>query len=338
MSVLYTCGNTNLNTVKLVAISIKTITGQNGGTPVSKVVLFSSPDTLKDNLLREQVNIYEEFLGEHIRIEKVHLSSDGLGKSEDFSAVFKDDALKYVDLTNGQKAATAQLYLTASLLKIDNIYYISLLCPPNEIPDNPVWEEHYKYIKLPPFSGMSSLARLSYFDLMFYMEEIEKIFIGVSENSFLFKMSNDLRKSIFSFFQGDNFRSAVADATTSTEVFINEILDFLINYSPAQRFAKNFNIALAEQRDPLGAISYFFKIYSLQSSKNRDYFDKSLEAILTVPGLLTPLKTFRNISAHAGISSHKFEANEVRVCINLALESFRCAKASEEFWKKLLAR
>ncbi|MFB2839533.1 hypothetical protein [Floridanema evergladense] len=337
MAVLYTCGNTNLNTVKLVAIAIKTLTEQNGSLPISKVVLFSSTETLKDNLFTEQVKIYEQFLG-HIRIEQVRLTSDGLGTTEDFTAVFREDAYKYVDLTNGQKAVTAQLYLTASLLRINNIYYISLLFPPSEIPENPVWGQHYEYVKLPPFTGISNLSRLSYFDLIFYLEEIETIFVGVNENSFLYKISKDLRKSIFSFFQGDNFRSAVADATTSSEVFINELLYFLISYSPAQKFANDFEIDLVRQKDPLGAITFFFRQYSEKSSKQRGYIDKDLESILTVPGLLTPLRMFRNISAHAGISHHKFEANEVRVCINLALEIFRCAKASEAFWKRLLAR
>lgn len=338
MSVLYTCGSTNLNTVRLVAIAIKTLTEQNRSTPISKVVLFSSPESLKDNLFAEQVSLYEAFLGNQIRIEKVPLSSDGIGKAEDFAAVFKENRLKYVDLTNGQKSVTAQLYLTASLLRIENIYYISLLFPPREIPDEPVWGQHYEYIQLPPFTGIADLSRLSYFDLIFYLEEIDKIFSGVSESSFLKRISNDLRKSIFSFFQGDNFRSAVVDATTSSEVFINDLLDFLMHYPKALRFSNAFDIDLKKQKDPLGAVTFFFRIYSERSSKEQVYVDKNLDSLLTVPSLLTPLRMFRNISAHAGISSHQFEANEVRVCINLALESFRCARASQEFWSKLSRR
>ncbi|MCT7949021.1 hypothetical protein NG798_04410 [Ancylothrix sp. C2] len=338
MSVLYTCGNPNLNTVKLVALAIKTLAEQNQSNPISKVVLFSSPETLIDNLFTEQVNLYKAFLGNQIRIEQVPLSNDGIGRAEHFTAVFKEDSIKYVDLTNGQKSVTAQLYLTASLLRLKNIYYISLLCPPKEIPDEPVWGQHYEYVQLPPFTGIADISRLSYFDLIFYLEEIEKIFAGVPEDSFLKRISNDLKKSIFSFFQGDNFRSAVVDATTSSEVFINDLLDFLISYRPAQRFSSDFGIDLERQRDPLGAITFFFIKYSQISSKNRDYVDKNLESILTVPGLLTPLRTYRNISAHAGISPHKFEVNEVRLCINLALESFRCARASQEFWSKLLRR
>lgn len=196
MSVLYTCGNINLNTVRLVAIAIRTLIEQNTSDPISKVVLFSSHEALKDNLFTEQVDLYREFLGNEIRIEVVPLSSDGIGKAEDFTAVFKEDSLKYVDLTNGQKSVTAQLYLTASLLRIENIYYISLLFPPREIPDEPVWGQHYEYIQLPPFTGIADLSRLSYFDLIFYIEEIDKIFAGVPESSFLKRIGDDLRKSI----------------------------------------------------------------------------------------------------------------------------------------------
>ncbi len=311
MSVLYTCGNTNLKTVELVAIAIKTLTEQNQSNPISKVVLFSSPETLIDNLFTEQVKLYEAFLGNQIRIEKVPLSNDGIGRAEHFTAVFKEDSIKYVDLTNGQKSVTAQLYLTASLLRLENIYYISLLCPSKEIPDKPVSGEHYKYVQLPPFTGIADLSRLSYFDLIFYLEEIEKIFAGVPEDSFLKKISNDLRNSIFSFFQGNNFRSAVADATTSSEAFIKALFDFLRNYLPAKKFSSEFYIDLERQKDSLGAISFFFKEYSKISSKEQKYVDTNLEPILTVPGLLTPFRTYRNISAHSGSSPHNFEANEV---------------------------
>lgn len=341
MTILYTCGNTNLKTVRLVAIAVKSLTGQDKSKLISKVVIFSSSETSEEPYYTEQAKIYEEVLGKHIRIEKVPLSGCGLGKVEDLTAVFNDDSSKYVDLTNGQKAATAQLYLTASLLQINNIYYISLLCDPEAIPTNsePIWGKHYEYIRLPPFTNISSLSRLSYFDLIFYLEEIEKIFVDVPKNSFLYKISRDLRKSILTFFQGDSFRSAVSDATTSSEVLINELIVYLKDdqNKPAKELANKFKINF-KQKDPLGAISYFFRIYSEKSSKETNYFDENLEALVTVPGMLTPLRIFRNLSAHAGISSHEFEANEVRICINLALECFRCAKASPQFWKRIQQR
>ncbi|MDC0835592.1 hypothetical protein POG22_21750 [Geitlerinema sp. CS-897] len=336
MAVLYTCGNINLNTVKLVATAVKTLLDRDKNQPILKVVVFSSPEINK--IFIEQEEIYRNFLGRDIRIEKVSLDSEGLAKAEDFTEVFKNDSLKYVDLTNGQKAVTAQLYLAASLLRIENIYYISLLCSPKEIPDRPNWGQHYEYTKLPPFTGISSISRLSYFDLVFYLEEIDNIFAEIKQISFLHKISNDLRKGVLSFFQGDNFRSAVSDATTSSEVFINELLEFLRIYPPAKVFANDFGIDLLKQKDSLGAISFFFRKYSEMSGKKRSYIDKNLDSLLTIPGLLTPLRSFRNLSAHAGMSSHQFKSNEVRISINLALECFRCAKASEEFWKRLLAR
>lgn len=334
MSILYTCDNINLNTVELVANAIKSLLEINQEAPVSKVVIFS-PEKSQYDVFIQQVNVYEKILGDSIRLEKVPLSMKEAGNTDNLTVVFKEDDSKYIDLTNGQKFLTAQLYLTASLLRIQNIYYASLLTNPQEWSSKPVWEKDYEYIQLPPFTGLSTLSRLSYFDLIFYIEEIEKIFQDCPKNSFLKKAENDLKKSILSFFQGDNFRSAVLDATISSEAVIRDLFTFLKDYPPAQRFSRDHKIYLTEQQDPLGAITYFFRRYSESSSHKRDY---NLEAIVTVPGLLTPLRFFRNISAHAGTSAHKFEANEVRVCINLALEIFRRAKASREFWKKLSER
>jgi len=338
MAILYTCSNTNLNTVKLVAIAVKSLSEHNESPPVSKVVIFSLSEETKDDIFAEQAKIYEKVFGKSTRTEKVPLAMNGLGDTDGFTEVFKADGLKYVDLTNGQKSITSQLYLTASLLRVENIYYVSLLCPPKELPDMPIWGQHYEYVKLPPFTGISSISKLSYFDLVFYLEEIEEIFANTKNNLFLHKISDDLKKSVLSFFQGDNFRSAISDSTTSSEVFINELLIFLQVYPVAQEFSSSFGIDLRRQKDPLGAITFFFKIYSEKSCNNRNYVDENLEVLSTIPGLLTSLRMFRNIAAHSGISSHKFKADEVRICINLALECFRCAKTSKEFWKRLLAR
>jgi hypothetical protein len=334
MSVLYTCGNKNLNSVKLVANAIKKLISENENDSLSKIVLFSA-ETTRDNIFTDQVNIYKRILGDRIRIEDVTLSADGTGESADFTAVFNEDSLKYVDLTNGQKYITAQLYLAASLIQIKNIYYASLLRSPAEMPEDPSWGNDYEYIQLPPFTGIANLSRISYFDFIFYIEEIDIIFDGTPDNSFVWRMRNDLKKSVSSFFQGDNLCSAVSDATKSSEALITYLLDFLRSYLPAIQFSNDFGIRLYGQQDPLGAISFFFNKYSKETSGNRNYMDDSLEPILTVPSLLTPLRSFRNIAAHSSMSSHKFEVSEVRICINLALEIFRCARSSKDFWKNL---
>ena len=337
MTILYTCTNTNLKTVKLVANASNLIFSKSEDTKISKVVLFSSPEN-SNYILFQNWEIYQKILGEEIRIERVPLDEKGLCKTANFVEVFNNSYNKCLDLTNGQKATTSQLYHVASLLKIDSIYYTSLLLSPKELPDNPVMGKHYEYLKLPPLTNVSDLTSLTYFDLIFYMEEIENIFWEVPENSFLSEVSNDLRKSVSSFFKGDSYRSAISDATTSTERLINDLIEFLQNYLPAQQFSQEFGIKF-KQKDPLGIISYFFRTYSQNVVTKQDkYFDENLASISTLHGLLSSLRMFRNISAHSAMSHHKFRAHEVRICINIALESFRCVKASQEFWKKLLAK
>lgn len=338
MAILYTCSNTNLNTVKLVATAVRLLCERNKSTSILKVVIFSSSKEVEDDNLSEQVKVYKEVFEDSIRTEEVPLGSNGLGNVENFTEVFKTDACRYVDLTNGQKSLTSQLYLIASLLCIENIYYISLKCQPKELPASPIWGEHYEYEQLPPFTGISSISKLSYFDLVFYFQEIKDIFSDSENSDFLKKIDSDLQKSVLSFFQADNLRSAVTDATTSSEVLINELLIFLKQYQPAQDFSGKFKIDLHRQQDPLGAVTFFFKTYSREAGSNQEYIDENLEALLTVPGLLTPLRFFRNIAAHSGNSTHEFKSDEVRICINLALECFRCVKASKQFWERLSYR
>lgn len=334
MSVLYTCSNINHSTVRLVANSIRNLTMESDEVSIRKVVIFYSLEKPEDNIAN-QIEVYKEILGSQIRIEQVPLSNSQLAASEDLVAVFNDKSQKYVDLTNGQKITTAKLYMAASLLRLENMYYASLKVKPQEIPDVPLMGKHYEYIKLPAFTDISNLSKLGYFDLIFYLEEIEKIFCEVHQSFFLEKMSFDLRESVVSSFQRNNFRSAVSSATTGSEPLIKYLLAFLEEYPKAQEFSNQFGIKLGEYKDPLGEISYFFKQYSLKTNTQKKYIDKNLEAIVTLPSLLTPLRNFRNLSAHSGVSSHLFQANEARVCINLAVEVFRCAKSSQEFGKKL---
>ena len=143
MAILYTCSNTNLNTVKLVAIAVKSLSEHNESPPVSKVVIFSLSEETKDDIFAEQAKIYEKVFGKSTRTEKVPLAMNGLGDTDGFTEVFKADGLKYVDLTNGQKSITSQLYLPASLLRVENIYYVSFIFPPKELPDYTIWGKKY---------------------------------------------------------------------------------------------------------------------------------------------------------------------------------------------------
>lgn len=338
--ILFTSGNTNLNTVRLVAFAMKEQLIRDQNPPLQKIVLFASPQTRTSELYTQQMTIYEEILGAEVSLERVSVGDDGLAKIEDFTRVFREPGEKYVDLTNGQKTTTAQLYLAASLLKIDHIFSISLIVNPGHFPEQPVRGEHYNYIHIPPFAHLTNLSRLSYFDFIFYMEELDTSFCDIHSQSSLAHIKTDLRQAIIDFFQQSSSKSAITNATTCVDLFISTLHHFLQDYQFARDFSANHEIYLDKQKDVLGAITFFFKLYAEQTANHSEWWrrDDNLEAILTIPGLLSSLRTFRILAVHSGSSSHRFQSNEIRICLNLALECFRCARTSELFWERLKLR
>lgn len=323
MTILYTSGNKNLSTVRLVAKAVKEQLHDDKCQPVRRIVLFNSP-----GVNSTQTRIYREIFGS-IPIDDIPLEVEGLGDSQVFTEAFQLEGLKHLDLTNGQKTTAAQLYLAASLLGLDRIFYLSLKKASNEIPENPLQGHDYTYIKIPRFSSISNLAKLSYFDLIYYLEEIESIFLGISQNGFLFRTKRDLRKAVTTFFKEDSFRSAISDATIFVENTIALLLVFLREYPQAKRFSSSHNINF-NQKDPLGVISYFFRQYSEYGDG-----DSNLDLLVAVPGLLSALRSFRNLSAHSGRVARDFQANEARVTINMAIECLRCLRSSNAVWELL---
>jgi hypothetical protein len=321
MTILYTSGNKNLSTVRLVAKAVKDQLQNENDQPVRRIVLFNSP-----GVNSTQTQIYRDIFGS-VPIDDILLQVEGLGDSQVFTEAFRLEGLKHIDLTNGQKTTAAQLYLAASLLGLDRIFYLSLKKASDQLPKNPVLGQDYTYIKIPIFSPISSLAKLSYFDLIYYLKEIESIFDGVEQDGFLSRTKRDLCKAVTTFFQEDSFRSAISDATTFVENTIIQLLSFLREYPTAKKFSSSHSIDF-RQKDPLGAITYFFRQYSEHSGG-----DLNLDRLVAVPGLLSALRSFRNLSAHSGRISRDFQANEARVTINMAIECLRCLQSSSAVWK-----
>jgi len=337
MTILYTSSNTNLKTVNLTAHAVRETVKTAGFAPVHTIVIFASQHTVEGEDLTKNQHIYRKHFGTSLVFELIPLDDDGLATVSNFVQAFKaDDDTKIVDITNGQKAITAQLYVAASLLKVTNIFYASLRVKSADLSDSPILGKDYDYLRLPPFTGLPDFAKLSYFDLVFYLEEVDRIFVGVKPDSFLSKTSRDLRKAILSFFDGNSLRSSVSDATTSSEMLIKELKRFLETTSSAKQFVEDSGEKYKPPSDPLGESTYFFKKYDEKSRHERRLRNEDLEALITVPGLLTPFRDFRNLAAHSGASLHEFQPNEVRICINLAIELFRCSRSSQAFWSALV--
>lgn len=322
MAILYTIGNINLHTVELVAKSIKELKPR---IIIHKVVIFDSAES--ERLQNKQVEIYRKYFGNFIR-EGIQVNSDGSIDTSHLFYVFANDEEKIVDLSNGQKFTSSLLFMAANLCQIDRIYYLMLKTSPKE---GMLSGRDYDYIKMRPVDCVSKLAKISYFDLIYYNDEMQELFTESEKNTNgpLKVIYEGLNSGIREFFSGTDFRSVVANVTIGTEKIINSLISFLQYDEECRKFCLENHISITANRDPVGILTYFSRKYVKNGRK------KEILALASVPNLIASLREYRNISAHYSENGFELTENQGRIVINLCIEVIKSIHENSDFWEFL---
>ncbi len=325
MRTFYTIGNLNYSTVNLVAQAICTKFGTKA---FDKLVLLNSPESEKKQA--SQISIYRKYITTDFSVVGVTIDSEGKIKLRDLIDIFSSNNEKIVDLSNGQKITSSILYMAASLCSVNDIYNLVLHKPPQELPQKPVEGIDFDYVKLGKFVGLESLAKISYFDLIYYKEETEQIFDEkCASNSLYNKSKQGILKGISDFFghQMDG-RSAISNITVGNEGLIETFHQFIIQNPFAIKFAGTCGFQLDMNCDPVGHLQRFYRDYTKYEKK--PIFE--LSVLRTLPALVSTMREYRNLTAHSSKHTHEFTSDEVRISINMMLEAFKCAKKNDELW------
>lgn len=315
MSALYVIGNTNLNTVETVISSIVKVKND-----FSKIFILNS--SAAHEVLDRQMTIYSKYLGD-VRYEELLLEHDGSIDQNKLISIFKEHECRFIDLTHGLKTTASILYMVANLCGIENVYYLMKKA-----------NDESEYIKIQKFCNAQSLAKFSFFDLIYYNDEIDEIFKDVisqsQDNSFFGKTYDELKIAVTDFFINCNYKNTIASATSGNEVVIKKLLEYLQGNSASSRFAVNYSIDLFdERRDPVGIMTFFYKEYM---KNGRDSVIMNLHC---VPWLLSTLREFRNGAAHYLRHGHVFTYGEARVVINMSIEMYKILQKNPELWSSL---
>lgn len=325
MAVLYTIGNVNLHTVELVAKAVRESEPQ---IMIHKLVIFDSPESEK--LQNEQIEIYRRYFGNFIR-EGIRINNDGSIDTSMLFYVFANDEEKIVDLSNGQKSTSSLLFMAANLCRIDRIYYLMLKGRPKEVL---LSGRDYDYIKMRKIDCVGKLAKISYFDLIYYNDEMQKLFSESERklNGPLKVIYEGLNSGIKEFFSGTDFRSVVANVTIGNEKIINSLIAFLQYDEDCRQYCLENNIFITANRDPVGILTYFSRKYVKNGTK------KEILALTTVPNLVASLREYRNISAHYSENDIELTEDQGRIVINLCIEVIKCIHANSDFWEFMKKR
>lgn len=325
MAILYTIGNINLHTVESVAKAIRESMPQ---VIIHKIVIFDSTESEK--LQNEQIEIYRKYFGNFIR-EGIQIDTDGSIDTSKLFYAFANDEEKIVDLSNGQKSTSSLLFMAASLCQIDRIYYLMLKTKPKK---GMISGLDYDYIKMRKVDCVGKLAKISYFDLIYYNDEMLKLFTEDERKTDgpLKVIYEGLNTGIKEFFASIDFRSVVSNVTIGNEYIINSLVAFLQFDKDCQRYCKQNNIRFLEGRDPVGILTYFSRKYVKNGTK------KEILALTTVPNLVASLREYRNIAAHYSENDIEFTEDQGRIVINLCIEVIKCIHANFDFWEFMKTR
>lgn len=329
MKIFCTIGNLNFNTIDLVAKSVRSKFGENA---FDKLVILNSKESEK--VQNEQVDIYRKYIKTGFSVLGINVFDDGKIRIKDLIDIFSMDGDKIIDLSNGQKVTSALLYMAASLCNIKDIYYLILHKAPRELPPKPVESVDYEYCQMGKFEGAESFAKISYFDLVYYQDEVNAIFDEeLPADSLYEKAKRGLRKGISDFFGNyADGRSAINNVTISNEGMMGVFLSFLKNEPTARDFAERNGVALYDEKKyVIGRIQFFYKKYT----RSDEELKQSIVVLRTIPSLMSTIREYRNLTAHSSRNTHEFTSDEVRIAINIMLEIFKCAKKNDLLWSMI---
>lgn len=325
MAILYTIGNINLKTVELVAKAVREAEPR---IIIHKVVIFDSPESEKFH--SEQIEIYKRYFGNFIT-EAIRINDDGSIDTSLLFYVFANEEEKIVDLSNGQKSTSSLLFMTANLCQIDRIYYLMLKTAPKEVM---LSGRDYDYIKMRQVDCVSKLAKISCFDLIYYNDEMQKLFSESERkaNGPLKVIYEGLNCGIKEFFSGTDFRSVVANVTIGNEKIINSLISFLQYDDDCRQYCSENDICITTSRDPVGILTYFSRKYVKNGMK------KEILALAAVSNLIASLREYRNISAHYAENGIELTEDQARIVINLCIEVIKCIHENSDFWEFIKKR
>ena len=320
---LYVISNINMRTVELVASCLSRRYKEG----FKQIVIFESREAEKFE--QEQTEIYRKYFCDFEK-RTVLLNEDGSIPPDHLYSVFNISGNRVVDLSNGPKVTTSSLFLASSLCRVDDIYCLIFHTQPTQ---NMMEGTDFEYIKLRNMEGIERLAKISYFDLIYYTEDINSLITDEDKmnSSSLTAIYQGMIGGISGFFTGTADANAVIyNLTIGTDTIVDAFLNYLQNNSKARSFAASNNINLSYNGDPIGILSRFYKIYTRNFGS-----DPELICLCTVPGLLSGLRDYRNISAHYANNSATLTDDNARTVINMQIEVMKCLHDNNDLWRSL---
>ena len=328
-------GNINGDTFKKVLEKLKEELNKNKNDNIININYHMYIVDTKESYskMEEEIHKIRNIFGEDAIITEVVLD-DNLGNTYDQLTEIVKIAIRIhgkdsviVDLTNGQKIYSAVLYAVSSLIGIDSIYQLIKN-------DN----GGYEYKKIPKFNKILELPKIGKFEILYYMEELEKIFNDIFDRlnnknpkdkdasvdgSFIEYCYNRIKDGILKYFETiiheeDDYQSSITETTKWVEGAIYIVHEFVTS-----RCGCNFSSSKTAG-----------KIENIERCIKHDNNRKCPKDLRGIPHILEYLWQYRNIVSHHSTIRYKLSKREAVIAIKLSLEFFNRTKEVDDLLEK----
>ncbi len=318
---LITCDNPRIETMRTVLYVARL------RFPAIDKVFFI--ETTPSKKLVERTQAALDYLGSDLQLgqrcfapDRLHSELPGLLADRMRHAGGRDRLV--VDMTNGTKMMSSVLYASASLLKIENLFFINVDYDARTKPPEQLEEDDYTTQLLAPIQQDRKVGRAGLFEVLYYRDGFENSLSGIDSTKLRRQytrssLRTDLLGAVDSYFN-DQHRTCVARLGVLAEALAEDLCHGVSQKAgaaitrkvPRDNARKSVDWLRVEFSEPLRAA-----LAKDNDGTNLRDFQRALAPLATADTILDQLRPLRNFSMHpyAGIPG----AAESRVALHSML-------------------
>jgi hypothetical protein len=322
---LITAGNPNLDTLA----SVLVVAQRHFQTKLRKIFLIDTEGSQRDSkgrsLEADRIELVRRLTSRTAAIHVRFLERDGIASElprivADELRVFPQDEV-IVDMTNGTKLLSGLLYATASLLKIEKLFFLAVSSEARSKPAEDLAENDYRVDVLPPLSEVQRLGPIGYFELIYYREEAERRLLklrnaGLQSDYLDRTLDRAVQSVIETFFLG-RFQHCIAEAGQVGEALAMEIFRLIsktgqanqskVRHQKPKGFEEAITFLRADFCDPLRG----------KEGVGLEPHELAFKSMLAADKNLDALRVYRNEASHPRPDTRSRE--EAKLCLEILL-------------------
>lgn len=333
MKTLIIAGSTNVDNMANVFYVANKYFGK-----IKRIFILDTPEALKE--IKKRTKYIHEIIGGDAIVISRTVKDEEVQKivpqivSEALSSTEGDaEENVVVDLTNGKRRVTTVLYAAASLSKIQNIFY--LFVPPQNWAKRyyELTESDYEIQKYEPLTEVSELEQSSYFELIFYKDEMNNLWrkYEVIPKHVTSKYKELLWHSIHDYFM-KRYKGSIEMCGEICENLALRAYQFLKKHKKLKSDKEQIDFAFyitrirADVLNPLRG--------KLGGKKDIDQFEKEMCKLICFDNLLESMRVYRNYTHH--LTNHvSFKKRDAKLVLDATILLLNQVSENKFFMKYL---